>query len=267
MSIIEAIILGLLQGLTEFLPISSSGHIELGKALLGAQIEDDVAFTIILHGATVLSILVVFRQDILNLLRGLFSFSWNEDTRYIAKLALSMLPVGIIGVLFESQIEELFEGRIVLVGICLIATAGILLLTLLQGGRKRSVGFKDAMIIGTAQAVAILPGISRSGSTIATALALGIDKEKATRFSFLMVLAPILGATLLKMKDLSEATTGASADGMLLAYGAGFVAAFLSGWAACTWMLNIVKQGKITWFSYYCLIAGVIAIIFGMTTT
>jgi len=259
-SIIEAIILGIVQGLTEFLPVSSSGHIELGKALLGVEVSDNVAFTIIVHGATVLSILLVFYKDILQLFKGLFSFKWNTDTKYIAKLLLSMLPVGFIGILFEDQVEALFTGNILLVGICLIATAAILLLTTLERPHKRAVNFVDALIIGLSQAIAILPGISRSGTTISTALALGIDKERATRFSFLMVLLPISGATLLKFKDLSESTN----DATMWVYVAGFIAAFISGTIACNWMLAIVKRGKIAYFSIYCLVVGLVAIALGL---
>jgi undecaprenyl-diphosphatase len=259
-SIIEAIILGIVQGLTEFLPVSSSGHIELGKALLGVEVSDNVAFTIIVHGATVLSILLVFYKDIIQLFKALFSFSWNTDTQYIAKLLLSMLPVGVIGILFEDQVEALFTGNILLVGVCLLATAAILLLTTLERPQKRAVNFVDAIIIGLSQAIAILPGISRSGTTISTALALGIDKERATRFSFLMVLLPISGATLLKFKDISEST----GDTTMWVYIAGFIAAFVSGTIACNWMLAIVKRGKIAYFSVYCLVVGLVAIALGL---
>ena len=195
MSIIEAIILGIVQGLTEFLPISSSGHIELGKAILGVESADDITFTLLVHAATALSILVVFWKDIKELFFSIFSFQWNENTQYIAKIALSMLPAAFVGLFFEDQLNELFDGEIILVGCCLIATGFILFLTQLERKHRRSVNFLDAIIIGLAQAVAILPGISRSGSTISTALALGIEKEKATRFSFLMVLGLIAGAS------------------------------------------------------------------------
>ena len=262
MSELAAILLGILQGLTEFLPVSSSGHIELGKALLGVEnMQDDVAFTVILHGATVLSIIVVFYKDILQLLKSFFSFSWNEETQYLAKLALSAIPVGLIGVLLEDYVEELFSGKIVMVGVLLIITGFILFLTKLERPHTKEVGFMDALWIGLAQTVAILPGISRSGSTISTALALGIDKEKATRFSFLMVLAPILGATLLKFKDIAESPATSS---NLLPYILGFIAAFVSGLFACRWMIDLVKNGKIIYFSYYCFAIGLLAIIWGL---
>ncbi len=265
MSIIEAIILGILQGLTEFLPVSSSGHIELGKALLNVQGADDATFTIIVHGATVLSIIVVFWKTILELIQGFFRFKWDEETQYIAKLAISMIPVGLVGVFFEDQINALFEGRIVMVGCFLILTGGILFLTKLERKETKEVGFKDALIIGLTQAIAILPGISRSGTTISTALALGVSRTAATKFSFLMVLAPILGATILKFKDLmEESAVAGSQDIAMLPYIAGFAAAFLSGVLACNWMIALVKGGKIIYFSIYCFIAGAVAIGYGM---
>lgn len=264
MSIIEAIILGILQGLTEFLPVSSSGHIELGKALLGVEGADDATFTIIVHGATVLSIIVVFWKTIWELIQGLFRFQWDKETQYIAKLALSMLPVGLVGVFFEDQINALFEGRIVMVGCFLILTGVILFLTKLEKKETKEVGFKDALLIGIMQAIAILPGISRSGTTISTALALGISRESATRFSFLMVLAPILGATILKFKDLMDGSGIASQDIGLLPYIGGFVAAFVSGVIACNWMIALVNKGKILYFSIYCFLIGGIAIAYGL---
>ncbi|MEZ4886533.1 MAG: undecaprenyl-diphosphate phosphatase [Chitinophagales bacterium] len=263
MSIIEAIILGILQGLTEFLPVSSSGHIELGKALLGVEGANDATFTIIVHGATVLSIIVVFWKTIWGLIQGLFRFQWDTETQYIAKLAVSMIPVGLVGLFFEDQINALFEGRIVMVGCFLILTGGILFLTKLERKETKEVGFKDALIIGLTQAVAILPGISRSGTTISTALALGISRTAATKFSFLMVLAPILGATILKVKDLTE-DTGLSQDTAMMPYIAGFVAAFLAGVIACNWMIALVNKGKIIYFSFYCFIVGAIAIGYGL---
>ena len=189
MGVIEAILLGLLQGFTEFLPVSSSGHIELGKVLLNVDTADDLTFSVLVHGATVLSILVVFRRDILELLTKAFSFQWNEETQFILKLALSMIPVGFIGILFEDKIEALFGGRLFLVGSMLLVTAALLFITTWAPKKVgKKIGWGHALIIGLAQAIAILPGISRSGATIATAIMLGIDKDKATRFSFLMVI-------------------------------------------------------------------------------
>ncbi len=254
MSIIEAIILGVVQGLTEFLPVSSSGHIELGKAVLGIDAAGDLTFSLLLHGATVLSIFVVFYKDILALIKGLFSFQWNEDTQYIVKLIISMIPVGLVGVFLKDELEAMFEGRIVLVGVFLIITAGLLMLSKLEKKEGKEVNFLNALLIGISQAVAVLPGISRSGATISTALALGVSREKAARFSFLMVLAPILGASLLEVKDLAQT------DLNWAPMAAGFIAAFLSGLLACNAMLALVKKGKIAYFAIYCLIIGAIAI-------
>jgi len=263
MSILEAIILGIIQGLTEFLPVSSSGHIELGKAILGVEGAGDLTFSVLLHGATVLSIIVVFWKDLAELFRSLFSFEWNENTQYIAKLALSMIPVGLVAIFFKDDLEALFSGRVALVGFFLILTGCILFLTTLERKERKEVTFKDAVIIGLSQAVAVLPGISRSGSTISTALALGVAREKATRFSFLMVLAPILGATLLEFKDLLGAES-AGTEGVLVPYVLGFVAAFISGLFACKWMIRLVNQGKVIYFAYYCFAVGAIAIAVGL---
>jgi len=261
MTTFEAMILGIVQGLTEFLPVSSSGHIELGKAILGTEASNDLLFTLLVHTATVLSIFIVFRKDIWHLLKNLFSFKWNEGNQYIAKLALSMIPIGILGTFFKSEVEAFFEGNILLVGAMLICTGFILLLSTLEKKDSGKVNFVQALIIGIAQAIAVLPGISRSGTTIATALALGVSRENAARFSFLMVLVPILGATVLELRHWEEISQS-SAE--ILPLAVGFVAAFLSGLAACTWMLNIVKKGKITYFSAYCFLVGTIAVVLGV---
>lgn len=261
MSILEAILLGLIQGLTEFLPVSSSGHIELGKALLGTESADNLAFSVLVHGATVLSIIVVFYKDLWQLAKSPLSLQWDEDNQYLAKLALSTLPVVFVGLLFKDQIEALFSGRIAMVGICLILTGGILFLTKLERGEGKEVGFWDALLIGLGQMVAILPGISRSGTTISVALARGVAREKATRFSFLMVLVPILGATVLECKDLLSSPT--THESNLLPFVAGFVAAFVSGLFACKLMINLVNRGKIIYFSAYCFAIGLIAIVVG----
>ncbi len=261
MSWIEALVLGLLQGLTEFLPVSSSGHLELGSALFGLE-EENLTFSIIVHGATFLSVVVVFRNDILNLITSLLKFQWNAETKFIALLVLSAVPVGLVGVLFKDQIETLFEGRIAFVGSMLLVTATLLFLTKYAPKQHKDVGIKSALLIGLAQTVAILPGISRSGATISTALYLGIDREKATRFSFLMVLIPIFGASLLEMLDLYKATEPAAISNTALLIGA--LAAFTSGLFACSWMLRIVKKGKLVYFSIYCVIVGMIAIFYGL---
>jgi undecaprenyl-diphosphatase len=261
MTWIEALILGLLQGLTEFLPVSSSGHLEIGSALFGLQ-EENLTFSIIVHGATFLSVIVVFRNDILNLITSLFRFEWNDETKFILLLIISALPVGIVGVIFKSQIESLFEGNILLVGSMLLVTSILLLLTNFAPNTKKDITIKSAIIIGIAQTFAILPGISRSGATISTALYLGIDKEKATRFSFLMVLIPIFGASFLEILELSSATEPSAIATSSLITGA--VAAFVSGLLACSWMLKIVKKGKLAYFSAYTALAGAVAIYFAL---
>ena len=260
MSIIEALILGIVQGLTEFLPVSSSGHIELGKAILNIQTTDNLLFSIVVHGATALSTIIVFRKMILELIKGLFQFKNNESLHYSLKIIISMIPVGIVGILFEDKIEALFTGNVLFVGFMLIFTGILLTITFYVKNTTKDVSYGRALIIGMAQAVAILPGISRSGSTISTALILGVDKEKATRFSFLMVLLPILGATLLKVKDYIE-TPSLSGGISTLALTIGFIAAFVSGLVACTWMIKIVKKGKLIYFAYYCFAVGIISII------
>ncbi|MFA0964642.1 undecaprenyl-diphosphate phosphatase [Roseivirga sp. BDSF3-8] len=260
MTIIEALILGIVQGLTEFLPISSSGHIELGKFLLGIKVKDNLLFSVIVHFATALSTIVVFRKDIADLLKGLFAFQWNESTQYVSKLIISMIPVGLVGVFFEDQISAFFDGNILLVGAMLLVTGLLLTFTYYKKDTQKSVSYTKAFIIGITQAIAILPGISRSGTTIATALLLNVDKAKAARFSFLMVLAPIIGASLLKLKDYMEAGTGAG-DISTTALLAGFIAAFVSGLLACQWMIAIVKRGKLIYFAIYCFIIGFIAIL------
>lgn len=259
MTVLEALILGLIQGLTEFLPVSSSGHIELGKVLLGTQITENLTFSVLVHGATVLSILVIFYKDINSLLRGALKLKWNEETKYLSKIVLSMVPVGIVGFLFEEQIESIFTGRVLLVGIMLLVTASILFFTLFAPKNHKKVGYGHALLVGMAQTIAVLPGISRSGTTIGTGLLLGIKKEEATRFSFLMVLLPILGASVLKVKEMAESPAALNTEFMPMLVG--FLAAFISGLFACKWMLNLVRKGKIAYFSIYCALIGIIAII------
>lgn len=257
MDAFQAFILGLLQGLTEFLPVSSSGHIELGKAIFGIHSDDSMIFTVVVHGATVLSTIVVFRKDIVDLFRGLFSFKWNEQTRYITMLVVSMIPAVIVGLAFEDQLKALFTGNIRFVGLMLIFTAILLGFTYYAKNTSKKVNFGRAIIIGIAQAVAILPGISRSGSTIATGLLLGVDKEKVTRFSFLMVLLPIIGAN---AKDLLSGDMVGQTSIAITPLIIGFITAFLSGLLACLWMLRIVKKGKLIYFAAYCLLVGIIAL-------
>ncbi len=261
--LLKALILGIVQGLTEFLPVSSSGHIELGKALLGVELEDDLTFSIIVHFATVLSTIVVFRKQIGQLIRSFFTFKWNEDNKFISYLFISAVPIVIIGFTLKGWIEELFTGKLILVGLMLLVTAALLLSTTLFQHTKGKLTWWKALIIGLAQAIAILPGISRSGATISTALNLGVNKEKAAQFSFLMVLLPIIGASLLELKDIAESKDSLSID--IMPMFAGFMGAFLSGWLACSLMLKIVKQGKIQYFAYYCIIVGLITLVVAWT--
>lgn len=253
---LEALILGIIQGLTEFLPVSSSGHLEIGKALLGIEGTDDLLFTVVVHGATVLSTIVVFWKEILRLLKGLFRFEMNAQTVYIFKLLLSMLPILIVGVFFKQEVESLFGNGLLLVGCMLLLTALLLTLATYLGSGKREISFRDAFIIGIAQSVAVLPGLSRSGTTIATGLLLGNKKESVAQFSFLMVLIPILGENILSLASGEISTSTIPLSSLLV----GFLSAFASGWLACRFMLRIVKGKKLVYFAIYCLIVGILAI-------
>ena len=258
MDIIDSIILGIIQGLTEFLPVSSSGHLELGKAILGDHSipEESLLFTVVLHFATALSTIVVFRKDIIDILKGVFSFTWNEDTQFIAKIIVSMIPAIIIGLFFEEQLEQLFGGNILLVGCMLLVTAILLFLADKAKDTNKKVTFKNAFIIGVSQAIAMLPGISRSGATISTSVLLGNDKTKAARFSFLMVVPLIFGKI---AKDiLSGDLTYESHNFTYLSVG--FIAAFVAGLFACTWMIALVKKSKLSYFAIYCMVVGIAAI-------
>ncbi|WP_422861933.1 undecaprenyl-diphosphate phosphatase [Flagellimonas sp. W118] len=258
MDIIDAIILGIIQGLTEFLPVSSSGHLELGKAILGADSlpEESLLFTVVLHFATALSTLVVFRKDVWEIIRGLFQFKWNEETQFSLKIVISMIPAALVGFFLEDFLEVFFDGAIIIVGIMLLITGFLLYLADLAKTTDKGVSFRSAFVIGMAQAVAILPGISRSGATISAAVLLGVDKSKSARFSFLMVVPLIIG----KMaKDLLSGDINFVGD-QAVAMGAGFVAAFIAGLAACTWMIKLVRQSRLSYFAIYCVIVGLIAI-------
>ena len=262
MDTIDAILLGIIQGVTEFLPVSSSGHLELGKAILGDNSvpKESLLFTVVLHFATALSTIVVFRKDILSLLKGIFKFQWNEDLQFATKIVISMIPAVIVGLFFEEQLEALFGGNILLVGCMLIVTAALLFLTDKAKDTQKKVSFKNAFVIGVSQAVAMLPGISRSGATISTSVMLGNDKTKAARFSFLMVVPLIFGKI---AKDiLGGELTYDFANFTTL--GIGFVAAFVAGLFACTWMISLVKKSKLSYFALYCVIVGLIAIGFSL---
>jgi undecaprenyl-diphosphatase len=263
MEIIDAVILGVIQGLTEFLPVSSSGHLELGKALLGndALPQESLLFTVVLHFATALSTIVVFRKDVAIIFKGLFkgitTLSWTEEAKFSAKIIISMIPAVIIGYKFEHEFEELFGNSIFLVGCMLIVTALLLFLADRAKKTHKKVSLLDGFVIGLAQGVAMLPGISRSGATISTSVLLGIDKSKAARFSFLMVVPLIFGKI---AKDIMEGQIDYSSSNFTY-LSVGFIAAFISGLFACTWMIKLVKQSKLSYFAIYCVVVGLAAII------
>lgn len=260
----EALILGIVQGLTEFLPVSSSGHLEIGQAILGTSGEENLTFAIVVHTATVLSTLVILWKEVAQLFKGtFFTTAWNEEKQYVAKILVSMIPVFIVGMFFKDQVEAFFGNGLLLVGICLILTATLLYLSeWLQRHRNivgHEVGYKDAIIIGLSQAVAVLPGLSRSGTTIATGLLCGVKKEAVAQFSFLMVLAPILGEALLDLLDLLKGDI--SSELGILPMIVGFVAAFATGCFACKFMINIVRKQRLVYFAIYCVLAGTFAIV------
>ena len=257
----EALVLGLLQGLTEYLPVSSSGHLAIGSALFGIEGEENLAFTIVVHVATVFSTLVILWKEIDWIFKGLFKFRMNDETRYVINIIISMIPIGIVGVFFKDEVEAIFGSGLLVVGCCLLLTAALLTFSYYYKPRQKAeISKKDAFIIGLAQACAVLPGLSRSGSTIATGLLLGDDKAKLAQFSFLMVIPPILGEALLDGMKLmkGEAIAG---DIPTLSLIVGLVAAFVSGCMACKWMINIVKKGKLVYFGIYCAIAGVLTLV------
>ena len=268
MSWIEALLLGVLQGLTEYLPVSSSGHLAIGQYLFGVDPEKALDFTIIVHIATVLSTCLILWKEIVWLFKDLFKFKWNDGTKYVVNILISMIPVMIVGLFFKDKVEAVFGSGLLVVGICLMITAALLAFSYFAKPRvKENISPLHAFIIGIAQACAVLPGLSRSGSTIATGLLLGNKKEKLAQFSFLMVIPPILGEALLDAKDLffpsvEEATTiAASAVTPTWVLLIGFIAAFISGCFACKWMINLVKKGKLIWFAVYCAIVGLLTIV------
>ena len=273
----EALILGLVQGLTEFLPVSSSGHLAIGKALLGVEPSGDLVFEVAVHAATVLATIVVFRRQIWDLLCGLFKFKYNDETDYIAKLCVSMIPVFIVGMFFKDKVEAAFSSLTV-VGVCLLVTAVLLTLSdWFSLSRRKGSGaqgdhenegavahqrngltFWQAFAIGVGQAFAVLPGLSRSGTTISTGLLCGVKRGNMAQFSFLMVLVPILGETFL---DLVGGEMTASSVGTLPLL-LGFAAAFLSGLLACRVMVALVRKAQLKWFGLYCALAGLAVLIF-----
>lgn len=263
MGIIDAIILGVIQGLTEFLPVSSSGHLELVKAMQGSNAiaKESMLTTVVLHFATALSTIVVFRKDVGDIFKGLFQFKLNDSFYFSLKIVLSMIPAAIIGVVFSKELETFFDGQILLVGYMLLVTGLLLFIADRAKNTVKEVSFFHSIVIGVSQAIAILPGISRSGATIGTSVILGIDKSKAARFSFLMVVPLILGKVAKDLLSDDFVIEGAN----YTALSAGFFAAFITGIFACTWMISLVKKSKLTYFAIYCFAVGTVAIVFSLT--
>ncbi|MCB9224670.1 MAG: undecaprenyl-diphosphatase UppP [Crocinitomicaceae bacterium] len=262
MSILEAIILGIVQGLTEFLPVSSSGHLVLANEMLNTELDPDksLLMTVVLHFATALSTVVVFRKDLAKIFKGLFQFNWNDDAKFSVKIILSMIPAAAVGVFFDDQIKAFFDGNVVLVGFMLLVTGILLFLADKAKKTEKEVSYSSAIIIGISQAIAILPGISRSGATISTSVLLGVDRDRSARFSFLMVVPLIFGAM---AKDIMGAEISFDSSD-IVPLSAGFITAFVTGLAACTWMIALVKRAKLKYFSFYCFAVGIAALTFTM---
>ena len=273
MNTIQALLMGLLQGFTEYLPVSSSGHLAIASELFGVDGESNLLFTITVHVATVLSTLVILGSEIVNIIKGSFGSlnpngkglnRLNPDQRYVLNIVVSMIPIGIVGVFFKDKVEEIFGSGLMVVGICLLLTAALLTFSYLARPRQReNISLRDAFIIGLSQALAVLPGLSRSGTTIATGLMLGNKKASMAQFSFLMVIPPILGEALLDVLKMLKGEDLGGEIGML-PLAVGFVAAFISGCVACKWMIGIVKRGKLISFAYYCALAGVVTLIYSL---
>ena len=260
---LQALILGIIQGLTEYLPVSSSGHLAIGAYLFGIDGEENLTFTIAVHVATVLSTLVILGREVMWLLKGLAKCRWNDETQYVVNIVISMIPVGIVGLFFKDKVEAIFGSGLLIVGLMLLLTAALLAFSYYARPRiKDRISAKDALVIGLAQAAAVMPGLSRSGSTIATGLLLGNKKETLAQFSFLMVIPPILGEALLDtVKVIKGGTAAALGDISVTALAVGYCAAFVFGCLACQWMIDIVKKGKLIYFAAYCAIAGAVTII------
>jgi undecaprenyl-diphosphatase len=255
----EALVLGLIQGLTEFLPVSSSGHLALADAFFGIKPTESLYLTVVVHGATVLSTLIVFRREIYDLVKGTLQFRINDDLKYAGKIIVSMIPVAILGFFFKDFVENMFAGNLVALGIEFIITGVLLALTGFIKPGERNITYLDSFIIGIAQAIAVVPAISRSGATIAAGLLLGNKKEDIVKFSFLMVIIPVIGANVTEV--MKEDTVVGSIS--ILSIITGFLAAFISGYFACKWMIALVKKSKLMWFAVYCAILGLLAILFG----
>lgn len=258
MSILEAIIMGILQGFTEFLPVSSSGHLELANYFFGIKGESNLQFTMAVHAATVLSTITVFYREIGQLFKGLFKFQMNTETRYIINIIISMIPIAVVGFFFRDTIEGLFTSNLLLVGIMLLITACLLTFAGLAKPRTGQITPGRAFVIGIAQALAALPGLSRSGATISTGLLLGVQRSEMSKFSFLMVLVPIIGMNLLELIGMTSGVASVGTWQLVC----GFVAAYFTGTLACRWMIRIVNKGKLTWFAVYCAVVGIISICF-----
>ena len=258
MSILEAIIMGILQGLTEFLPVSSSGHLELANYFFGIKGESNLQFTMAVHAATVLSTITVFYREIGQLFKGLFKFQMNTETRYIINIIISMIPIAVVGFFFRDTIEGLFTSNLLLVGIMLLITACLLTFAGLAKPRTGQITPGRAFVIGIAQALAALPGLSRSGATISTGLLLGVQRSEMSKFSFLMVLVPIIGMNLLELIGMKSGVASVGTWQLVC----GFVAAYFTGTLACRWMIRIVNKGKLTWFAVYCAVVGIMSICF-----
>ena len=263
MGLLEAIILGIVQGLTEFLPVSSSGHIELVQAIFNREIQESMTMTVVLHFATALSTCVIFRKDIYEIVKGLFQFKNNKEFQFSLKIVLSMIPAALVGIMYDDFIESFFVGKIMLVGFMLLVTGALLFVADKAKTTNKEVSLGNSFLIGISQMIAILPGISRSGATISTSVLLGIDREKAARFSFLMVVPLIFGKI---AKDLLDLSAGESEinSAEYLPYLAGFAFAFFTGLIACKWMIKLVKSSKLSYFSIYCFAIGIAAIIYSI---
>lgn len=259
MTLFEAIVLGIIQGLTEFLPVSSSGHLEIAHVLFGIRESDNLLFAIAVHGATVLSTIVVFWNEISRLVVAFFRFRMSEEMQFIINIFISLIPVVVVGLFFKEEVESLFTGNLLIVGIMLVVTSVLLTISSYVPSRGRRITPRSAFLMGLAQAAAVLPGLSRSGSTISTGLMCGVKPQEVAKFSFLMVLIPIIGVNVLELVS-GEFAGSQSVSGGNIAAGA--IAAFVSGTIACKWMINIVKRGKLVWFAVYCLIVGVASILY-----
>jgi undecaprenyl-diphosphatase len=260
MNWVEAIVLGIIQGLTEFLPVSSSGHLELGKYLFGINPDTNFYFSVAVHGATVLSTVAVLWKEIADLLKGISKFRFNDETKYVVKIIISMIPVGIAGFFLKDIADNFFTGNMTSLGIQFIITAIILALGLVIKPKEKPIGYLDSFIIGIAQAIAVLPAISRSGATIATGMIMGNKRSEIAKFSFLMVLIPIIGANFVEIKSGDFSTEGTAIYIIII----GFLTAFVSGYFACKWMINLVKKGNLLWFAVYCMVIGVFSILLGL---